>query len=182
MKKEILFISLIVLVILVTSCTQTSISTAPSSSRPSLGVSNIECPSIDRVMSVCSGNEIPERLQSSPHEDTGGVSCSYMVIIPQEVQEIGVPLGMPTERPVLSIVVNPTEDRFASELSFGFVIAPFIEESEIIGRNEIGIKSLRAKDILGFATDHEVVLITETNDNKTCKPEELLDFGRLVVG
>ena len=112
---------------------------------------------------VCSG-ERPEEVQAFPHGESGGFTCLYKKGILTLIQS----------------VVNPVPNEMTADMSFAFVVKPFISEQDVAGRDEIGRKSLRTRDALGFATSSRVVIVTETNGNKTCRPEEILPLGRLL--
>lgn len=83
------------------------------------------------------------------------------------------------KKPLIGADVYPIQSAARANNLYGLVVERNIRESEILGRNEIGIKSLRTEEQLGFASTSRVVMITEINKNKTCKPDELVPLGRL---
>lgn len=171
--------ALIPLLVLLCGCCQITspIDFDPEPTQPP----SLECPSIDEIMQVCSG-EAPEELQSFAQEDTGGATCMYTKPLSSDVQESMEAYGAEYEgMPILQIVIIPVESAIAADMSFQFAVQPFIAEEDVIARDEIGRKSLRANHALGFATSSAVVIITETNDNNTCSSDELLQLGQSII-
>ncbi|MBI4133150.1 hypothetical protein HY478_00900 [Candidatus Uhrbacteria bacterium] len=140
-----------------------------------------ECPSIENLASVCGGTEPPETVEYTAHEEDSGYTCLYKVRIPEASDPVARSVGLPPERPVVTLGVTIMPDRFAADLSFQFITQPMFTSMNVLAENEIGTRSLRAAAALGFSTPNGLVIITETNDNRTCGSRELVALGNLIL-
>lgn len=141
------------------------------------------CPSVEDLVEACGPIEPPRSVEQSVHEEQTGFTCLYKVDIPEAADPVSQMVGLPPERAVVTAAVTKIDppSQFAADLSFQFAIQPFFTSSGVIAENEIGTRSLRGPDALGFSTASGIVLITETNGNRTCTSDRLLQFGNFFT-